>query len=94
MEGFTRLHLIYTTLWPPSQNHSPLDGQPAHLLIYRAIAGGELTFQKKMQVYTIYSNKVFLISFTSQDASFPGYQPTIQKMIKTFEVCICIQYRA
>ena len=61
------------------------DGHPAQLLIYRTIAGGDELF-KKMQVYTIYGNKVYLISFTSQDASFPIYLPTIQKMIKTFEI--------
>ena len=61
------------------------DGHPARLLIYRTIAGGDELF-KKMQVYTIYGNKVYLISFTSQDASFPSYLPTIQKMIKTFEI--------
>lgn len=59
--------------------------QPAHLLIYRTVAGGDELF-KKMQVYTIYGNKVYLISFTSQDASFSIYVPTIQKMIKTFEI--------
>jgi PsbP-like protein len=61
------------------------NGQPAWSLIYRSTAGGDELF-KKIQVYTVYSNKVFLISFTSQDASFPSYQPTIQKMIKSFDV--------
>jgi len=61
------------------------DGHPAQLLIYRTIAGGDELF-KKLQVYTIYGNKVYLISFTSQDASFSSYMPTIQKMIKTFEI--------
>jgi PsbP-like protein len=61
------------------------DGHSAQLLIYRTIAGGDELF-KKIQVYTIYDNKVYLISFTSQDASFPSYMPTIQKMIKTFEI--------
>jgi len=61
------------------------NGQPAQLLIYRTIAGGDELF-KKIQVYTIYGNKAYLISFTSQDATFPGYLPTIQKMIKSFDV--------
>jgi hypothetical protein len=61
------------------------NGQPAWSLIYRSTAGGDELF-KKIQVYTVYSNKVFLVSFTSQDASFPSYQPTIQKMIKSFDV--------
>jgi PsbP-like protein len=61
------------------------DGHPAQVLIYRTIAGGDELF-KKMQVYTIYDNKVYLISFTSQDASFSSYMPTVQKMIKTFKI--------
>jgi hypothetical protein len=61
------------------------NGQPAQLLIYRTIAGGDELF-KKIQVYTIYGNKAYLISFTSQDASFSSYLATIQKMIKTFEI--------
>jgi hypothetical protein len=61
------------------------NGQPAQALIYKTIAGGDELF-KKMQVYTIYGNKVYLVSFTSQDASFPSYLPTIQKMMKTFEI--------
>jgi hypothetical protein len=61
------------------------NGQPAWSFIYRTTAGGDELF-KKIQVYTIYSNKVFLISFTSQDASFPSYQSTIQKMIKSFDM--------
>ena len=61
------------------------NGQSAWSVIYRTTAGGDELF-KKIQVYTIYSNKVFLISFTSQDASFPIYLPTIQKMMKTFGI--------
>jgi hypothetical protein len=61
------------------------NGQPAWSIIYRSTAGGDELF-KKIQVYTVYSNKVFLISFTSQDASFPSYQPIIQKMIKSLDV--------
>jgi hypothetical protein len=59
--------------------------QPAQLLTYRTIAGGDELF-KKMQVYTIYDDKVYLISFTSQDALFPSYLPTVQTMMKTFEI--------
>jgi hypothetical protein len=59
--------------------------QPAQLLTYRTVAGGDELF-KKMQVYTIYDNKVYLISFTSQDALFPSYLPIVQKMMKAFEI--------
>jgi hypothetical protein len=59
--------------------------QPAQLLTYRTIAGGDELF-KKMQIYTIYDNKVYLISFTSQDALFPSFLPTVQKMMKTFVI--------
>jgi len=59
--------------------------QPAQLLTYKTIAGGDELF-KKMQVYTIYNNTVYLISFTSQDALFTNYLPTVQKMMKSFEI--------
>lgn len=60
-------------------------GHPAYVIVYRTVAGGDELF-RKIQTYTIYGNKVFLISFTSQDASFSSYLPTVQKMISSFEV--------
>jgi hypothetical protein len=60
-------------------------GLPGYVIIYRTVAGGDELF-RKIQAYSIYGNKVFLISFTSQDASFPSYLPIVQKMINSFEV--------
>jgi PsbP-like protein len=59
--------------------------QPAYTLIYSINSGKEELF-KKMQVYTIYSNKVYLITFTSQEALFAEYKPTIQEMVNSFEL--------
>ena len=57
----------------------------AHKLVYSTITGGD-EFFKKMQIYTIYSNKVYLITFTAQETLFSNYIPLIENMIDTFEV--------
>jgi hypothetical protein len=59
--------------------------QSAYILTYSINSGKDELF-KKMQVYTIYSNKVYLITFTSQEALFPEYRPTIQEMVNSFEL--------
>ena len=59
-------------------------GKPGYVIIYRTVAGGDELFQK-IQAYTISGQKVYLISFTSQEASFPSYLPLAQKMINSFE---------
>ena len=59
--------------------------QPAYTLTYSINSGKDELF-KKMQVYTIYSNKVYLITFTSQEALFAEYRPTIQEMVNSFEL--------
>jgi serine/threonine-protein kinase len=58
---------------------------PAHVLVYTTITGGDESF-RKMQVYTIFGDKVYLITFTAQDALFSNYLPTVQKMIDSFGV--------
>jgi hypothetical protein len=57
----------------------------AHMLVYSTITGAD-EFFKKMQVYTIFGNKVYLISFTAQEALFSNYLPTVRKMIDSFEI--------
>lgn len=58
---------------------------PAHMLVYSTITGGD-EFFKKMQVYTVFNNKVYLITFTAQEALFSNFLPVVQKMIDSFEV--------
>ncbi|HEY7228709.1 MAG TPA: PsbP-related protein [Nitrososphaeraceae archaeon] len=60
-------------------NHS------AHMLVYSTTTGGDESF-RKMQVYTISDNKVYLITFTSQEALFSNYLPTVLKMIDSFNI--------
>ena len=60
-------------------NHS------AYMLVYSAITGGD-EFFKKMQIYTIFGNKVYLITFTAQEALFSNYLPTVRKMVDSFEI--------
>ena len=57
----------------------------AHKLVYSTITGGD-EFFKKMQIYTIYNYKVYLITFTAQETLFSNYIPLIENMIDTFEV--------
>jgi hypothetical protein len=57
----------------------------AYDLIYTTKAGGNELF-KKMQVYTELKNKVYLLSFTSQEALFPNYLPTVRKIIDSMEI--------
>jgi len=59
--------------------------QSAYTIIYSINSGKDEIF-KKMQVYTLYGNKVYLITFTSQEALFVQYRPTIQEMVNSFEL--------
>ena len=59
--------------------------QSAYSIIYSINSGKDELF-KKMQVYTIYDSKVYLITFTSQEALFADYRSTIQEMINSFEL--------
>jgi eukaryotic-like serine/threonine-protein kinase len=58
---------------------------PAHMLVYDAIVGGD-EFFRKMQVYSMSGNNIYLISFTSQEALFSNYLPLVQKMVSSFEI--------
>ena len=60
-------------------------GSMAHILVYSTTIGGDELF-KKLQVYTVLNNKVYLISFTSQESLFTNYLPIVQKMIDSFEL--------
>jgi hypothetical protein len=56
---------------------------PAYMLDYTATVGGNELF-RKMQVYTMFDSKVYVITFTSQQALFSNYTPIVQKMINSF----------
>jgi eukaryotic-like serine/threonine-protein kinase len=57
----------------------------AHMLVYSTTTGSDESF-KKLQVYTISDNKVYLITFTAQEALFSNYLPKVLKMIDSFEI--------
>ena len=59
--------------------------QSAYTITYSINSGKDEIF-KKMQIYTIYGNKVYLITFTSQEALFAEYRSTIQEMVNSFEL--------
>ena len=70
---------------PDSKPFTLKGNRSAQMLVYSTITGGD-EFFKKMQVYTIFGNKVYLITFTAQEALFSNYLPTIRKMIDSFEI--------
>jgi hypothetical protein len=59
--------------------------QSAYLLNYSATIGGAEHF-KKIQVFAPVGNKVYVVTFTSQQDTFSNYMPLVQKMINTFGV--------
>jgi hypothetical protein len=61
------------------------ENHEAHKLVYSTITGGD-EFFKKMQIYTIYNNKVYLITFTAQETLFSNYISQVENMIDTFEI--------
>jgi hypothetical protein len=61
-----------------------LAGRPAYKLVY-----GE-TFEqiplKRLAVWTIKDNKVYILTFGGEAAKYSSYFPTIQKMVDSFEL--------
>jgi hypothetical protein len=66
-------------------NNKNNNKQQAYMLDYSATVGGDELF-RKMQVYAIFDNKVYVITFTSQQASFINYTPIVQRMINSFAI--------
>jgi hypothetical protein len=58
--------------------------QSGHMLVYDTTVGDE-EFFRKIQIYTIFDSKVYVVTFTSQQDLFSEYQPTVKKMINSFE---------
>lgn len=58
--------------------------RPGHMLVYDATVGDE-EFFRKIQYYTIFDSKVYVVTFTSQRDLFSPYQPIVKKMISSFE---------
>jgi PsbP-like protein len=58
---------------------------PAYMLVYTLTVGGDEFFRKR-QVWTVFEDKVYVITFTSQQAPSSNYIPIVDKMINTFEV--------
>jgi hypothetical protein len=55
------------------------------MLDYTVRVGGDEFFRKR-QAWTIFDNKVYVITFTSQQALFSNYLPIAEKMINSFEI--------
>jgi hypothetical protein len=59
------------------------NNQSADMIVYDARVGGDELF-RKIQVYSMNDNRVYVISFTAQQSLFMNYLPTVQKMIGSF----------
>ena len=57
----------------------------AYLLDYNVTVGGEEHF-RKLQIFTLGGNRIYVITFTSQQELFSRFMPLVQKMINSFEV--------
>jgi hypothetical protein len=68
-----------------SKPYAVKGNHPAHMLVYDAIVGGD-EFFRKMQVYSMFGSKIYVLSFTSQHALFSNYIPIVQKMVSSFEI--------
>jgi hypothetical protein len=68
-----------------SKPYTVKGNHPAHMLVYDAIVGGD-EFFRKMQVYSMFGSKIYVLSFTSQHALFSNYIPIVQKMVSSFEI--------
>jgi photosystem II reaction center protein PsbP len=58
---------------------------PAYMLVYTVTVGAD-EFFRKMQAWTIFDNKMYVITFTSQQALFSNYIPIVDKMVNSFEI--------
>ena len=58
---------------------------PARLLEYIVTVGGDEFFRKR-QAWTIFDDKVYVITFTSQQILFPNYIQTVDRMINSFAI--------
>lgn len=61
------------------------ENQTVISIVYSVVTGGDEIF-KKIQIYTIFNNKVYLVTFTAQDALFSEYLPKVQEMIRSLEI--------
>ena len=58
--------------------------QPAYMLDYNTTIV-DASF-RKLQLWTIFNSKVYVVTFTSQQALFSNYMPIVKKMFSSFEI--------
>ena len=61
------------------------DNSQAHMLVYDVTIAKEESF-KKMQVWVLGGDKIYMITYSSEASLYPTYLPIIQKMIQSFEL--------
>lgn len=58
---------------------------PAEKLVYSVKVARDELF-KKMQIYTIKNDKVYVITYTAEASLYPNYLPTVQTMMDSLEI--------
>jgi hypothetical protein len=61
-----------------------LSGNPAHKIVFTEAVNGQTL--KKMQVWSIVDNKVYLAIFSAQESQYGNYIPSIQKTFDSLRV--------
>jgi hypothetical protein len=67
-------------------NPTTLAGNPAHKLVFLPPTDNVPFKFETMLVWTVKSDKVYIISYNAEAARYSTYLPTIQKMIDSFEI--------
>lgn len=67
-------------------NPTTLAGNPAHKIVFLPPTDNVPFKFETMLVWTVKSDKVYIISYNAEAARYSTYLPTIQKMIDSFEI--------
>ncbi len=62
-----------------------LGGIPAHRVVYQGV-DGESRLIKNLEVWAVFNQKVYIVSYTATPDEYPNYLEFIEKMINSFEI--------
>ncbi len=62
-----------------------LGGIPAHRVVYNGV-DGESRIIKNLEVWAVFNQKVYIVSYTATPEEYPNYLESVEKMINFFEI--------
>ena len=62
-----------------------LGGIPAHRVVYNGV-NGESQLIKNLEVWAVFNQKVYIVSYTATPEEYPNYLESVEKMINSFEI--------